>query len=962
MDTKHDYIDDDVKVGDEEEEEDNWGEQAEEVDEKEAEEEEEGEDEESSQRNRKRKRKVVLVRTPAQPAIPGSTLLSRIQAMLRSKGDTYTTVEPKSDNFFVGRTNPNRGRECLISGEDQPTSNCSLLFKPNGEVWYYCHNSRKNCVAAEVCKAGQCIGYTYSDFVQFTNSSEDGGVDMVSNNAPGTFTGDVAFVGLNTDAQSPSVTRIVESKREYGSKKNLYKGTKSKVVSQDWKDCEFVYDHSDLPPDNVRCRKIRPTFGTRCYCIQAGMSLGKTHQIVKYLSRFLAANPRARVLIVSTRIAFGISQKSSYADFHVSHYADRQHYGRAVKDLQGHVIPNRSVWSADRLIVQYESLHNLKGQDKFDIVILDEARSLMSNMCCPATNPGPRLRQNANTLRWLLKSSTMAFCMDADLAFDGALPNYLKSLFPSSQIEVHRYAQQRMVRSLSVTDRAKKIETEIRDTLEGGEKVAICCRTKTQARIYEKMFSETYKSAVFVAGDPLLKKLEDIDTFLREDNIQLVILTSCITVGADIQEPFGRVFVDFRGSDGCTARNIMQMVGRFRVLSNTQVRVLVGREAQFIPNLYQHAHDYVMAKERLTDECQHRMEATLNVTLRKLIDKTSIWDFEPAADDQLIFAPDWMSQLFLFSLVEQAQNQEYLLYAHSRQRGWDVHFDEIPLKGKATESTVAKKAKKDVKAEKKAQKSEIIAEIKVMDARAITDLVDGEKRAKMTSDNPSKCDERVHIGQILRDYATPDSEGKTTASFMTDDDVKFVEKNKKQIWNYALLMSEYHEYDVRDQAQRQLSKITKASYPDLFTPLPLQEFAKLNEALQLLGHHDEPLLEIANETLLPLAQFEKQEELIIQLMKDCAYSGGRQKDKEPMRKNTKSPGKTAHAVLKAELKAVWGMRLERVRIGRQKIHIGYKLAKNEVIEQWANNMVPLLQRTHDQRMEREADAVSPIEL
>ena len=46
--------------------------------------------------------------------------------------------------------------------------------------------------------------------------------------------------------------------------------------------------------------------------------------------------------------------------------------------------------------------------------------------------------------------------------------------------------------------------------------------------------------------------------------VQLVLITSKVTVGADCQVRFDQVFADLRGSGGCMPRTLFQMVMRFR--------------------------------------------------------------------------------------------------------------------------------------------------------------------------------------------------------------------------------------------------------------------------------------------------------------------------------------------------------------------------------------------------------------
>ena len=69
-------------------------------------------------------------------------------------------------------------------------------------------------------------------------------------------------------------------------------------------------------------------------------------------------------------------------------------------------------------------------------------------------------------------------------------------------------------------------------------------------------------------------------------------MTSKVTSGADIQLMYDEIFVDFRGQ-GCTARNNLQMCGRFRELRNTTITFLVEKDPEFKNNLERNSIDFL---------------------------------------------------------------------------------------------------------------------------------------------------------------------------------------------------------------------------------------------------------------------------------------------------------------------------------------------------------------------------------
>jgi hypothetical protein len=70
-----------------------------------------------------------------------------------------------------------------------------------------------------------------------------------------------------------------------------------------------------------------------------------------------------------------------------------------------------------------------------------------------------------------------------------------------------------------------------------------------------------------------MKIFQNINT--ETERIQFLCFTSKVTVGADIQTRFDRVYVHADSRGGCSARDVFQMIGRARRLTDTRVRVVL---------------------------------------------------------------------------------------------------------------------------------------------------------------------------------------------------------------------------------------------------------------------------------------------------------------------------------------------------------------------------------------------------
>jgi hypothetical protein len=68
-----------------------------------------------------------------------------------------------------------------------------------------------------------------------------------------------------------------------------------------------------------------------------------------------------------------------------------------------------------------------------------------------------------------------------------------------------------------------------------------------------------------------MAKFEDIDRFISDAKI--VCFTSKVTVGADFQTLFEVIFLNCEGRSGPSARDIFQMIGRARNVTDSRIRV-----------------------------------------------------------------------------------------------------------------------------------------------------------------------------------------------------------------------------------------------------------------------------------------------------------------------------------------------------------------------------------------------------
>lgn len=142
---------------------------------------------------------------------------------------------------------------------------------------------------------------------------------------------------------------------------------------------------------------FQPQADTRCFTVDAGMGAGKTTASTEFIENC----DDEYQLLVTTRRSLSFTQRKNYGKLGFVHYKYGTHSVSEWKELQkkikeGLAKPEKNYLKSKKLIIQYESLHKLLlvENHKWDVVILDEARSLCANMCCIATNQNEKLAQS----------------------------------------------------------------------------------------------------------------------------------------------------------------------------------------------------------------------------------------------------------------------------------------------------------------------------------------------------------------------------------------------------------------------------------------------------------------------------------------------------------------------------------------------------------------------------------------
>lgn len=460
----------------------------------------------------------------------------------------------------------NRGVECtdfLIGYEtahpELRYDTSHIHFMPNSKLKKIRPSSKRMCNSNDAVKLGDINNNVISNWI----SKRLGGVRVEERDS--TIDDTRAFYVYNC-ADAPLMCPLAKRvHRNNNAIAHLYKTGHVFLIcfNECCKKCGRLYmgnafadqDDADVWPDKLKkhmlvneydsefVQPIKFAPETKMYMLAAPMGTGKTTQV----SAFIKKNNDKRILFIVNRVSFCNSIKGLFPGFKTY-----------IEDID-----------APHLICQYESLWRITTD--FDIVIIDECRSVCNNISSHKTN-GQRLYNNANTLKSFIQLAKKCILLDADLEVDGCVPRSLCTLVSPRQLQLERYTRHKLVRDLEwVMNEDDWFAKLARDIL-AGKRVAVCSRVtfglEQVVDLCEK-HGISYKAYQGKTSDK--KKKDWIYPNTTFADVQVLVYTSTVTVGVDISILFDKVYLYTTLGVGCAPRELWQMVGRFRKLRDPLV-------------------------------------------------------------------------------------------------------------------------------------------------------------------------------------------------------------------------------------------------------------------------------------------------------------------------------------------------------------------------------------------------------
>lgn len=405
-----------------------------------------------------------------------------------------------------------------------------------------------------------------------------------------------------------------------------------------------------------------------CVAVCAGMGVGKTHQIVEYIRSLQQGES---VLWLTPRIAMVASTMGRLSGLGFKSYKQSCAYSR--------------------LVMEIESLHKVFMQ--YDVIIMDEARSLMTSLMSYETN-GDYLLEHVNDLKEMCQSAKRVFVVGADISIDGAVPAFIRNVFEEDQVFrvnhtstltpwhhvfVHTEAfYERLYRSIDQGERIivacgasadlKEIQVAASRIIE--RKKMVASRPNSPADEIEVAVSMIQKSdavGAYHAECEIKHELEDVSTYWNR--YQVILYTSTITVSVDYQGEIDRVY---SMPSICTANDREEDQMTHRARKNKSMEVVVRYDGPCITPrandddvLFNEEMSRVTTKRKYVKKIMRGYEREINKSIEK-----------KGFGYQAKYSPTLATELHAWAMVEEYKKindwyGSYLARLKAKGRTWE---------------------------------------------------------------------------------------------------------------------------------------------------------------------------------------------------------------------------------------------------------------------------------------------------
>ena len=181
---------------------------------------------------------------------------------------------------------------------------------------------------------------------------------------------------------------------------------------------------------------------------------------------------------------------------------------------------------------------------------------------------------------------------------------------------------------------------------------------------------------------------------------------------------------------GCTSRDLLQQLGRFRQLSEQEVLVLLSSHKDNRVSSVETAHSNVMRELR-------SRRVLLQSEYRTLL----AYDVENQKGD-LVLSPDWLSTVFAFNKAEHNMNFSFALSCQAKSKGFGVSRDVDRIQSsRECQQSIARVEKAELDLRKRIHKNINILELR--------DIINECEAAINANESDNEIREKISVCKLL---------------------------------------------------------------------------------------------------------------------------------------------------------------------------------------------------------------------
>ena len=271
-------------------------------------------------------------------------------------------------------------------------------------------------------------------------------------------------------------------------------------------------------------------------------------------------------------------------------------------------------YDSDKLICQIESLKNIVGSVKYDLIILDEIESILNHMDSPTIANKNNI---FDLLKFIIKNSKKVICLDGD--FSNRSFVFLNHFENDFDILKNTYVPKG--KKFIFTNNHNIFDKRIENQVKEGLKFCIITMSANEGKKIELKYKDFKKTVIHTSksDDSLKKQLTNVNEFWGDSDI--IIYSPAVGAGVDYTKEDVDYIHVILSTNSCSQRELYQMINRIRNVKNSEIYVYLNN-IPYITNASLYTPDnidyyYGTMKKNFENEYEIQLKETLFYKIQK---------------------------------------------------------------------------------------------------------------------------------------------------------------------------------------------------------------------------------------------------------------------------------------------------------------------------------------------------------